>query len=346
MNETYFLEIISGERKGFLPSGLRCLFRFLSFFYGIAIRIRNFLFNVGIKKTSSAKVPVVSIGNITTGGTGKTPFSAYLCHWFLKQGMKPVFLSRGYKSLDEESNDEKLVLEQLCPGVPHLQNRDRVSSAEKAVSDFQAEMILLDDGFQHRRLNRDLDIVLIDALNPWGHGYLLPRGLLREHLSGLKKADLIVITRADQVNESVLEKIVEQLKKIRGTEDHVRVAYPPTRLISINGDTEKLSGLHEKNIGAFCGIGNPEGFRKTLVEAGLNISWFKAFPDHFHFSSEDMKQIDNEIKEQGISAVLTTQKDLVKIQQSSGLSVPLFAVQIETKILAGEELLVEKLSNL
>lgn len=342
--EEFYLEVISGKKKGVGPSLLKCLFLFLSFFYGVVVRFRNLLFNLGLKKSHAAKVPVISIGNITTGGTGKTPFSAWVCHWYLNRNRKPVFLSRGYKSLDEESNDEKRVLEQLCPGVPHLQNRDRVRSSQKAVEEFGAEVLLLDDGFQHRRLRRDLEIVLIDAMNPWGYGHLLPRGLLREPLSGLKRADLIVITRADHVDESVIEKIVERIASIRGTPDHVRVAYPPSRLISHEESSQDIGDYQGKKVAAFCGIGNPEGFRKMLKSIDLEPVWFKAFPDHHHFTGEDFQQMETELKEKKIEVLLTTQKDLVKFPKGSISSFPLYAVQIETKVLFGEELLEKALS--
>lgn len=310
----------------------------------MAVRFRNFLFEMGLKKSHRADVPVISIGNITTGGTGKTPFSAFLCHWFLEKQKKPVFLSRGYRSLEEGANDEKLVLDQLCPGVPHIQDRDRVSSSKKAVWEFEAEILLLDDGFQHRRLKRDLDIVLIDALNPWGYGYVLPRGLLREPLNGLKRADLIVITRADQAEKTEIDSILLQLKSIRGNSDHIQVSYPPSQMISPDGKTESISLLEYRKVGAFCGIGNPEGFRKVLEQAGFQVEWFKAFPDHHHFTKEDLNGIEAEVKERGISSILTTQKDLVKIRES--LTLPIHALQIETKILSGEELLFKKLEPL
>src|SRR4029077_18396307 len=116
--------------------------------------------------------------NLTTGGTGKTPFAAHLARWFREQNVRVAFLSRGYGAAPGDVNDEALVLDRLCPDVPHLQNRDRVEGARIACEEFESQLLILDDGFQHRRLARDLDIVLIDALNPWGYGHLLPRGML------------------------------------------------------------------------------------------------------------------------------------------------------------------------
>jgi tetraacyldisaccharide 4'-kinase len=173
---------------------------------------RNRLFDWGWKRTHQADVPVVSVGNITTGGTGKTPLVAFLANWFQDQGQKPAILSRGYRAVDGGPNDEKLVLDLLCPGIMHLQNPDRVASARHAVTAQQVQVLVLDDGFQHRRLARDLDLVLIDATCPWGYGAVLPRGLLREPRSGMKRADLAIITRADQVSEADRRRIQDEIQ--------------------------------------------------------------------------------------------------------------------------------------
>ena len=132
-------------------------------------------------------VPVVIIGNITVGGTGKTPFVAWLANWFHDNEVRVTILSRGYRSVSGDVNDEKMVLDQLCPDVPHVQNPNRVEAAITARRDHAAQLLILDDGYQHRRLSRDLDIVLIDAINPWGYGALLPRGLLREPMEKTSK---------------------------------------------------------------------------------------------------------------------------------------------------------------
>src|SRR5690606_8255127 len=137
-------------------------------FYGAAVQWRNFAFDRGWYRVHRAGVPVISVGNLTTGGTGKTPLVAWLVHQLEQLGASPAILSRGYRSVDSHANDEKLVLDRLCPGVPHIQNPDRVAGARAALADGVCNLLVLDDGFQHRRLHRDLDLVLIDALNPWG----------------------------------------------------------------------------------------------------------------------------------------------------------------------------------
>jgi len=176
-----FLSIISGKQRGPLASSLRGLLRLMSFVYGILMSVRNWLFDSGLKKPYAVPVKVISIGNLTTGGTGKTPVVAEIANRLTQQGLNTGLLSRGYHSLESGENDEKMVLDRLCPGISQWQNPDRVAGANQAkVEQPELDALVLDDAFQHRRIKRELDIVLIDATNPWGYGYQLPRGLLRE----------------------------------------------------------------------------------------------------------------------------------------------------------------------
>ena len=176
VDERWFLDVISGRQHGLLAAVTRWGLSMLTPCYRAGVSIRNQLFDLGWKRVHHVDVQVISVGNLTTGGTGKTPMVAWLAEWFRSQGKQPCIVSRGYRSLDEGGNDERRVLEQLCPNVPHEQNRDRVVAARRAIETHKSDVLILDDGFQHRRLSRDVDIVLIDALNPWGYGRLLPRG--------------------------------------------------------------------------------------------------------------------------------------------------------------------------
>ncbi|MGH7198971.1 MAG: tetraacyldisaccharide 4'-kinase [Planctomycetaceae bacterium] len=319
----------------------RCSLRVLSWLYGLGVRGRNAAFDAGLKRIHHAAAPVVSVGNLTTGGTGKTPFVAFLVEWFRERGVKPAILSRGYRAIDGRENDEKLVLDRLCPGVPHLQHPERVRSARRACTEFAAEVLVLDDGFQHRRLARDLDIVLIDALRPFGYGHLLPRGLLREPLASLRRADLIVLTRVDQCEEREKRLIHECIHALRPEVEIVEIAYPPTSLVNAAGETAGLESLTGRRIGAFCGIGNPEAFRAALLKFGLNVAddGFRTFPDHHHYTPAELDELASRFRRQHLAAVLTTEKDLVKIERNDLAGVPLRAVRIGATIVSrGEEL--------
>ncbi|HVV98901.1 MAG TPA: tetraacyldisaccharide 4'-kinase, partial [Planctomycetaceae bacterium] len=216
MDAESFRRLISGEQRGLLPAFMRAGLRVLSWGYGLGARSRNLAFNLGWKKTHRVEIPVISLGNLTAGGTGKTPFAAFTARWFRQYDIRVCLISRGYHAASGEVNDEALVLDQLCPDVPHLQNPDRVAAARTAIEELESQLLILDDGFQHRRLARDLDVVLVDALNPWGYGSLLPRGLLREPGSSLRRAGLVVITRANQSTPAALQSLRAQIERLRG----------------------------------------------------------------------------------------------------------------------------------
>src|SRR5262245_1460980 len=176
---------------------MRLALRAASVPYGWGVRLRNRLYDRGWKRVARAPVPVVSVGNLTLGGTGKTPCVEYICRYYRSLDLRVAVLSRGYGA-EHGPNDEALVLEENLPDVPHLQGADRVALARTAVEELESEVLVLDDGLQHRRLARDLDVVLVDATAPWGHGFLFPRGLLREAAGGLRRAGVVVLTRCDQ----------------------------------------------------------------------------------------------------------------------------------------------------
>jgi tetraacyldisaccharide 4'-kinase len=265
---------------------------------------------------------------------------AWIVNRLQVEEMRPAILSRGYRSLDEGGNDEKRLLDGMCPGVPHLQNRDRAASAHRAVEEFGCDVVVLDDGFQHRRLHRDVDIVLIDAVNPWGHGHLLPRGLLREPRSALGRADLVIITRADLATESAREQLLAEIR--RWTPSPVCVSrFQPTGWISNSGETSPLHTLAGKRIAAFCGIGNPEGFARTLAGSGITLAeeQFRVFPDHHHYSAEDLHRLHDWSDAIGAECLVTTRKDLVKVAQLSSVSRPIRALDIALEIDAPEPLI-------
>lgn len=348
MNEADFRALVSGEKRGVVAALARVGLRGLSLGYRAAVCLRNRLFDWGMKGIHQADVPVVSVGNITTGGTGKTPLVAFLVNWFREQSVKPTILSRGYRAAEGGANDEKLVLDQLCPGVPHLQNPDRVASARQAVTEHQAQVLVLDDGFQHRRLGRNLDVVLIDATCPWGYGAVLPRGLLREPLSSLRRADFAILTRADQVNEAERDQILNTIEKQHPSLPVGQVAFVPIRLVNSRGETRSFADVQGQSATAFCGIGNPRGFLQTLCRFGISIeeSQLIPFADHHHYAKPDFDSILEQAKRNRTEVLLTTQKDLVKIPQTHLGDVPLWAVEIGAEWLMGEAELAARLNRL
>ncbi len=337
MDERTAIAVMSGERRDATACLLRGFCRVAALGYSAVIRLRNTAYDRGWFRVERAAVPVISVGNITTGGTGKTPVVAWLVDELLRRGHRPGILSRGYRSLDGHSNDEALVLERLCPGTPHIQNLDRVAGAKLAVNELGCDVLVLDDGFQHRRLYRDLDIVLIDALRPWGFGHVLPRGLLREPLSSLWRADLIFVTRAEPEGlHETLARIEPTLRRYRGHAEAALVRFIPHNWISATGESRAVSALTQDRVAAFCGIGNPEGFTQTLSRL-TTVADQRTFPDHHHYSAAELDELERWRRETGADVLVTTLKDLVKIPRDHPLAGQTFALDIRSACTAGVE---------
>jgi tetraacyldisaccharide 4'-kinase len=315
--------------------------------YSLAVRLRNFCYQRGLKRTHHAGVPVVSVGNLTVGGTGKTPAVEYVAGFFRRHELRVAILSRGYGA-NTGPNDEALVLEENLPDVPHLQGADRVALAQAAIEELESEVLVLDDGFQHRRLARALDLVLIDATLPWGHGYLLPRGLLREPLGSLHRAGLILLARCDQVDPFVLQDLRDRLHRLVPAVPLVETCHLPIELVDSQQRTAPLELLRQAPIAAFCGLGNPQAFRHTLEQLGARVASFCTFPDHHAYTREDVEQLHAWASQVGRIAnpssaqdviVVTTQKDLVKLRLSRLGDLPLWSLRIRLQVRSGQDVL-------
>jgi tetraacyldisaccharide 4'-kinase len=356
MNEAALHELLSGRRKDFAAMLLRSGLSAAECLYWLAIQGRNLAYARRLFSQHRVSVPVISVGNITTGGTGKTPIAAWLANWLVSRGRKPGLISRGYRALDRgastsdgqsvTANDEKLVLDRLCPGIPHYQQQDRTSAAKLAIAESGCDVLLLDDAFQHRKLQRDLDLVLIDALNPFGYDHLLPRGLLRESLTGLKRADLIIVTRANQCSPNQRHALLRQIGKYCASDEIVEVAFKPTRLVDIHWNPHPLTTIRGKKLLVFCGIGNPEGFRRTISDLGGAFAPLRQFPDHHHYEQPDFQTLQAQAMAEQAEYAVTTQKDLVKIRPADWTDPQLMSVEIGIEFLSGESVLKNRLDQL
>jgi len=328
--------IASGERRGLGGFLARRLLGLARMPYGVGVWGRNKLFDWGWKKSHRVSVPVISVGNLTLGGTGKTPCVEYIADFYRQHDYQVAILSRGYGA-EGGRNDEALLLEENLPDVPHLQGRDRAALAATAIEELESEILVLDDGFQHRWLARDLDIVLIDATNPWGHGYLFPRGALREPLGSLRRAHVVMLTRVDRVGPEMVESIRERVRRYTPA-PFVTARHEPIALMSVEGRTAELAELRGRPVAAFCGIGNPEAFRKTLLDLGASLVEFRTFPDHHPYSREDVDDLRQWAGRQLVETLIaTTQKDFVKLQVAELADRPLWAVRIGLSIVEGKE---------
>jgi tetraacyldisaccharide 4'-kinase len=340
-----YLRLIRRESRGPL-SQLACgALGAGSLVYRAAVAARNFGFDHGWMKSHSALVPVISVGNLTLGGTGKTPTVEWLARWFRRHGVRVAILSRGYGRTGG-LNDEGRVLEENLPDVPHLQNPDRVALAHVAAHELETELIVLDDGFQHRRLRRDLDVVLLDALEPFGLGRLFPRGLLREPIRSLRRSGVVVLSRADLIGANERAAIRALAERKAGPLRWVEARHAPRDLIDDEGNSSSLAELAGKPVLAFCGIGNPEGFRRTLLTLCGALIDFRVFPDHHAYTAGDVRSLEGWAAGSGTNLVLTTQKDSVKLRAGSLGPAPLRALRIGLEITAGHEIMDDLLARL
>jgi tetraacyldisaccharide 4'-kinase len=313
--------------------------------YGLIIAIRNLRFDRGSLRSERAMVPVVSVGNLTLGGTGKTPLVEWIARWYRRRGKRVTIISRGYGQT-EGLNDEGRVLFENLPDVPQLQDADRVALAAIAVDELETELIVLDDGFQHRRLARDADFVLLDALEPFGLDHLFPRGLLREPVSSLRRASVVVLSRADLVSAAEREAIRAEAERRSGPLRWVETRHSALDLIDSDGDHSSIESLASRSLAAFCGIGNPEGFRRTLLPLCRELVDIRIFPDHHNYSAADISSLERWARDLGADLVLTTQKDLVKLRARSLGPVPLKALRIGLEVTAGSNIMDDVLARL
>jgi tetraacyldisaccharide 4'-kinase len=323
----------------------------LSLIYAAVIRLRNLSYDHGLLRQKRLRCPVVSVGNLTVGGTGKTPMVIELAGLFAGWGLKPAVLSRGYggKSTKEvnvisdgrsilsgpdECGDEALLIARRLPTVPVLTGSRRAVTGEQALEHFGVDVVILDDGFQHRSLRRDLDIVLVDSFHPLGNGHLIPRGPLREPLSSLKRSDLIVLTRAVKSGKTPFEsRLEEEFPAI----PVFKARHRAERLTAGDGTSRLPSHLMGRKIYAFAGLAHPDSFRETIESLQGALVGFRAFPDHHQYTAGDLAEIEKEAGSLAADLILTTEKDGVKLVTHGEFASRVWILGIEVEIIEEKE---------
>ena len=333
---TQFREIVSGRRTGAAAGALRAALRAASVPYGWVVCSRNRRFDRGAAEVHRPSVPVVSVGNLTVGGAGKTPMVEWISRYLRQRQVRVAILSRGYGAEQGGLNDEALELELALPDVPHLQNPDRAASAQIAVDELASQLLLLDDGFQHRRLARDLDIVLLDASEPFGFDHVLPRGTLREPASGLRRAQVVVLSRADMLDAEERDRIRRRAFVLSPQAAWCEAVHEPVAMVDHLGATVALDAAAGQSIAAFCGIGNPAGFRHTLGTLGCHVAAWREFPDHHAYTRGDVESLSEWARGANAERVVCTRKDLVKLRVGALGGRPLHALGVELHFTAGE----------
>lgn len=348
--QLYFLEVIKGQRKGLIPSAIKGMLHIPSWGFKMIVACRNWAFDNHLLSRYFPPVPVViSIGNIVAGGTGKTPVTLMLAQEFYAETPLAI-LSRGYRSPAEKlsapimlsSGEGPLFTADYCGDEPYLLSQNlpkaliMVGKNRHAASDMAAkagaQIILLDDGMQHRRVARDFEIIVLDASDPFGQGYFLPRGLLREGASSLARADLLILNHA--CHSECYSSLKEQLQR-HTLAPIVATSMEVASIQGINGDT--IASIKDKPVGIFCGIAQPDNFRKAVESQGAHVVAHRYVHDHAAFKEQDLASFAEECHAKGAEMLICTEKDRVKFANPVKIKLPIAWLQMKLSIINGEE---------
>ncbi|HNV87199.1 MAG TPA: tetraacyldisaccharide 4'-kinase [Candidatus Omnitrophota bacterium] len=337
----YFLSVIEGSRQSLDARFLRGVLRGGSLFYGAGSAMTRALYESGSFPKKRLSVPVVSVGNLTWGGTGKTPFVAELVKRVLAAGKMPLVLIRGY------GNDESKMLRENFPSIRVGVGRDRARVAERFLRDSKIDLVICDDAFQHWRLARDWDIVMMNGRSPEGNGFLIPRGSLREPVSALRRAHSVVLTHTEGMNPSEIGRLWERIRSISPGIDCIEAAHRPLCFCRpFTGETRLPESFRGVRAAVLSGIGFPVSFRKTLGEVGIETVKFFEFPDHHHFRKTELFEIRDFLGRSGVTELITTEKDFFRASESfRGILNP-WVLKMELRIIQGGERLAERLAGL
>ena len=324
----------------------------LSFFYQFIINFRNWLYDQKILKEIMLPCPVISVGNITVGGTGKTPCVIMLARMLKENGFKPAILSRGYRGKSDQpvhiisddkkisvdsrtAGDEPVLMARELEGIPVITGAKRAITGKTAINQFGVDVLICDDAMQHRQLFRDINLVLLDSQTSKGNDYLLPRGRLREPMTGLSRASAFVLTRADEVLQAnhkpggaVLSAKIPVFKSIHKPKNLVKGDY------SLQMPISELKG---KKVCAFCGIAKPDSLKRTLLTAGANILSFDAFGDHHGYNKNELEKIKQKFIDSRADFLISTQKDGMRLQEFPEFLKMIYMLRIEMEIVPSRE---------
>ena len=341
MNPQTIHDILSGNRTDLAAVLLRGGLAAASVPYSAAMRLRRWAYRkqlplfVSRRPSAARAVPTICVGNLTTGGTGKTPMVAWVVAYLRSLGRQAAILTRGYKARDGQSDEARVLAESCGPDVRIVVNADRVAGAQTAI-DAGADVLVMDDGFQHRRLARDLDIVLVDAANPFGYGWCLPRGLMREPPSALRDAHAIVITRSDHATERQLTELTAHLTTLAPQAIIVQAAHVADCVLGEAQLRQPVEMLVGRKVFAFCGLGNPTGFFDMVRRLGAEVVGERAFADHFAYGAADVEAIIDSAQLASAEALLTSRKDFVKIADNPS-DMPLWQLLVRIEVTRGRE---------
>ncbi|HEY8667420.1 MAG TPA: tetraacyldisaccharide 4'-kinase [Tepidisphaeraceae bacterium] len=345
--EQYFRGVMSGTQRGIAATLLRAATRAIESFYAGIMRGRNCAYDRAWLAGHDLGRPAISVGNITAGGTGKTPVVRWLAERLRADGRRPAILLRGYKSSSAGASDEQLMLQRQlgksdAGPVFVYANPSRQESAARAIGEHpEIDIFLLDDAFQHRKVRRDFDLVLINAAEPFGFGHVHPRGLLREPLAGLGRADAVLLTHADQATTEQFDKIGAVVRKYNADVPICRARHVETGLSAAEDEKPQRSmeELARVRFFAFAGVGHPEGLQRRFAKFQPMYAGGRWFGDHHAYSADDLAALRRQAAAAGAEVLVTTEKDWVKLEGIPGVDqgCPIWRVQLEIEFWPGEE---------
>jgi tetraacyldisaccharide 4'-kinase len=348
----YLYDLATDRRKGVITFFIKLFLLVLSYLYGLFIIILRFFSSL---KPINLSCKVISVGNITLGGTGKTVIVEHIACYLKEKGQRVAILSRGYRRKPlvashqslvnyETMGDEPYMLQLALKDIPVIVNSDRIKAAKQAIEKHNVDTVILDDGFQQWKIKKDLEIVAVDSNFAFGNKKMLPRGLLREPLSSLGRADVFLLTKT---NLGIKDEALNLLMRINKKALIIKSEHEPLSIYNIKNpeETYRLEFLKDKKLASLSAIADPESFEKIISSftSGLCLSF--VFPDHYEYRKQDLERIDNEAQDKGLGGILTTQKDAVKLgpEITGNLKTPLYVLRIRLKISENEQGLYQRL---
>lgn len=350
--KTFLHRLISNSEENQLQKILLAPLSLLALLYGWVVRTRIFFYRKGVYRTHSLSCKVVSVGNITLGGTGKTPFVILLAEMIRDKGYRTAVLSRGYKGkyaglygvvsdgektlLDAvQAGDEPYLLAQKLKGVPVVVGKKRWISGRFTLDRFKPEVVILDDGFQHLALKRDINILLLDSVHPFGNGKLFPRGELREPLTQMGRADVLILTKAE--GNDIINNLGKRLMNFPKGVPLFWVHYQPQE-VRVWGEQKGRDALilRGRKVLAFAGLARPFSFKKTLSSLGAEVLKFEVFPDHYPYRPGDLERLSREALRSGAEAMITTEKDMARMRFPPPPSLPLWTLAVSHEFQGNE----------
>ena len=348
----YLLLIAAGKKKDAQSRALGIFLYFLSLIYSGILTLRLFVYRLGIMPVRRHDIKVISVGNITVGGTGKTPLVERISEYLLQKKKRVAIISRGYKGIQGRQGfiaDEPQMLKNRFPEAQVIINKDRHAALKTAEHEIGCEVAVLDDAFQNLKIEKDLDIVCIDCLTPFGFGYILPRGLLRVPFCYLGNAQVFVLTHTDQAPEKV-EDIISKLRRYNKTAEIFKSRHVPEFLYNINkAEKRELSIVKDKKVALLCAIAKPKLFEKTVEGLGAQIAENFYFEDHHVFTDAELNSVIARCLELKVRSLITTAKDEPRIKavlKDKQLAVEILVLKIKLEVEKNEGRFLERISAL